>query len=141
LAWLTLAFAGALIALAAFGRCDDGATSLPCGIMLGMLLYALIIGGSLSAVALGITAFRAARQSQRWGWFGSFLALTLSIVTAPTLMLVILNAPLSPSLVNRLLPMLVWAVLILTPALAILALVYLRVTEATGESQSVPDPH
>ena len=139
LAWLTLAFAGGMLALVAFGRCDDGATSLPCGIMLGMLFLVLLVGGSLSAVTLGITACRAARQSQRWGWFGSFLAFTVSIVTAPTLTLVVLNAPLSASLVNRLLPMLVWTALILPPALALLTFVYLRTTATTAHDQTVSD--
>ena len=67
LAALPLAFAGGLIALIAFGRCASDANNLPCILMLGMLLVALIIGGGLSALILGITACRTASRNQRWG--------------------------------------------------------------------------
>jgi hypothetical protein len=65
LAALPLAFVGGLIALIAFGRCDNGPTNLPCTLMLGMLLIVLIIGGAFTTVALGITACRSASGSQR----------------------------------------------------------------------------
>jgi len=137
LAALTLAFTGGLIALIAFGRCGNDANNLPCSLMLGMLAFALILGSALTAVALGIAMCRAASRSQRWGWFGVFLALTMSIAAAPSLILIILNVPLFQSIVNTIYS-LVRAALILPPALAILTFIYLLAFAGTERGQTDP---
>ncbi len=79
LAWLTLAFVGALIALSAFGRCASDASNLPCILMLGYFSLFAIVGSCLAALFLGVTACRAASQSHQWGWFSLFLSLTVLV--------------------------------------------------------------
>jgi Na+/H+-dicarboxylate symporter len=79
LAWLTLAFAGGLIAVSAFERCAPDANILPCTIVFGYFLLLAVVGSCLTALFLGVTACRAAQQSHRWGWFGLFLSLTVLV--------------------------------------------------------------
>ncbi|HEY7020434.1 MAG TPA: hypothetical protein VH349_04905 [Ktedonobacterales bacterium] len=139
LALLTLAFAGGLIALIAFGRCDDGATSLPCTLMLGMLFVAFIIGSGLTALILGITACRAASRSQRGGWFVVFLWLTMLVAAAPTFILISPSVPLfAPLIGNRFLLLL--AGVFLPTALSLLTLVYLRLPAARERDPTAPAP-
>ena len=66
-----------------------------------------------------------------------FLWLTMLLVAMPTLILLILNVPQLQSLANSAF-VLLWALLLLAPALAILTLVYLKATPATERRQTVP---
>ncbi len=99
LGWLTLTFVGGLIAVPMFWRCDM-APQPPMYPHVGMFLVAAVAGTSLSAVILGITACRAARQRQRWGWFVSFLFLTGVIAIGTT------NLLLGPGVLSLTLPVL-----------------------------------
>lgn len=84
LAWLTLAFVGGLIVivlLLIWANSSNAAEGgLGWGILLGFLFLLAIAGCTLTALILGITGCRAARQNQRWGWFVSFLTLTILVV-------------------------------------------------------------
>jgi hypothetical protein len=81
LAWLTLVFVGILTLLvvsiswvsnstAAGGRFGEL-------ILLVVFFLLALLCSTLTALNLGITGCRAARQQQHWGWFVSFLALTV----------------------------------------------------------------
>lgn len=116
LAWLTLAFVGALIALNAFGRCASDASNLPCILMLSYFSLFAIVGGCLTALFLGVTACRAASQSHQWGWFSLFLSLTVLVdIGALTFFLGPYNA-LSPAFL-RVLPL-------VAPPLALVAVAF-----------------
>jgi hypothetical protein len=84
LAWLTLAFVGGLIVIVLFllwaNSSNAAEGGLGWGILLGFLFLLAIVGCTLTALILGITGCRAARQNQRWGWFLSFLSLTVLVV-------------------------------------------------------------
>ena len=81
LAWLTFGFAGSSIVLQIIWVYTSNAAGggLGWGILLGFFLLLALIVSSLTALALGITGCRAARQSRRWGWFGAFLSLTILV--------------------------------------------------------------
>ncbi len=102
LGWLTLAFVGVLIVVPIVGQCNDGASNLPCVIISGFVFLLAIVGSSLSGLILGITACRAARRSQRWGWFSAFLLLTVLLYIGVLIYFLVvfgrLNLPLSASL-------------------------------------------
>ena len=97
LGWLTLTFVGGLIAVLMFGRCGNDASNLPCTLMLGLFLVVTVAGSSLTALILGITACRAARQRQRWGWFVTFLFLT-GVIAIGTLIFFLGPGVMSPTL-------------------------------------------
>jgi hypothetical protein len=84
LAWLTLALLGGLIVIVLLilwaNSSNAAEDDLGWGILLGFLFLLAIVGCTLTALILGITGCRAARQGQRWDWFVSFLSLTILVV-------------------------------------------------------------
>jgi hypothetical protein len=84
LQWLTLAFVGGsiiIVMLLLWANTSTAAEStLGWGILLGFFFLLTIVGSTLTALILGITGCRAARQDLRWCWFGAFLSLSVLVV-------------------------------------------------------------
>jgi hypothetical protein len=101
-----------------------------------------VFGGSSSLAALIMreAVCVVTRLTRRWAWLMSFLALTVLVVAAPTLLLLNANAPSFGYMIqDDSLPQL--AVLLLPPTLALLTLAYLKVTAATEQGETAPDTH
>jgi hypothetical protein len=141
LAWVTLALTGGTIAVLTLWQCDPNAAGGDLGCFLGkaQILLLTVLGSCITAPAVGITACRAEWRSQRGGWLVVFLLLTMLLVAAPTLILIILNVPVFQSMVNSSF-LLLWAVFLLPPALALLTLVYLKATATRERGQTAPVP-
>ena len=142
LAWVTLALTGGTIAVLTLWQCNPNAAGGGLGCFLGkaQILLLTVGGSSFTALAIGITACRAASRSQRGGWFVVFLWLTMLLVAAPTLILLILNVPQFRSMVNSSF-VLLWGVFLLPPTMALLTLIYLRVAAPMEHGQTASDAH
>jgi hypothetical protein len=101
------------------------------------MLLGLGAGSALVALYLGVAACVATRRTRRWAWFLSFLVLTVSLVAAVTLFLLNANAP-SLGFTVQDDSLLLLAVLLIQPALAILILIYLLAVVVMEHDRTAP---
>jgi predicted nuclease with RNAse H fold len=101
------------------------------------MLVAFGGSSSFAALILGVIACIATRETRRWAWYVSFLALTVLVVAAPTILLLNANAP-SFGFTHQDDSLLLWAVSLLPPALAILTFIYLRALAVMERGQTIP---
>jgi hypothetical protein len=139
LAALILALMCGEVAVLTLWRCNPDAAGGDLGCYIGGGFMLVLFGGSSSLAALitGGAVCIITRQTRRWGWFVSFLALTVLVVAAPTLLLLNANAP-SLGFTHQDDSLLRLAVLLLPLALAILTFIYLLAITVMERGRTAP---
>lgn len=103
------------------------------------MLLGLEASSALIALYLGVAACIATRRTRRRIWFVSFLSLTVLLVAIVALFLLNANAPTFGYTIQDD-SLLLLAVLLIPPALAILILIYLLAVAVMERGQTTPAP-
>lgn len=141
LAALILALVCGEVAVLTLKQCDPNKieSDLGCVLGKGFMLLGLGASSALIALYLGVAACIATRRTRRRIWFVSFLSLTVLLVAIVALFLLNANAPTFGYTIQDD-SLLLLAVLLIPPALAILILIYLLAVAVMERGKTTPAP-